>query len=57
MKTTTNPSPSPSLFLGIDVDKSDLFCHLIGHKEPLSERFDNTPKGIANLIQWLAKLA
>ncbi|MBK1884907.1 transposase, partial [Luteolibacter pohnpeiensis] len=29
----------------------------MGHKEPLSERFDNTPKGIASLLQWLAKLA
>ena len=57
MKTTTKPSSTPSLFLGIDVGKTDLFCHLIGGREPLSERFNNNPKGIAGLLQWLGKQA
>lgn len=55
MKTTIEPTDSPSFFLGIDVGKAELFCHLIGPAETSSERFDNTPAGIRQLIKWLAK--
>lgn len=55
MKTTTTPITPPGFFLGIDVGKSDLFCHLIGNQSPSSERFDNTPAGIALLLKWLIK--
>lgn len=57
MKTTTEPTPAPSSFLGIDVGKAELFCHLIGPAEPCSECFDNTSTGIRQLIKWLAKTA
>ena len=55
MKTTYKSSTDPVFFLGIDVGKSDLFCHLIGPDEVVSDRFDNTPKGIKALIRWLSK--
>lgn len=55
MKDTTNTNITPSFFLGIDVGKTDLFCHLIGAQSLLSERFDNTPVGIKLLIKWLSK--
>jgi transposase len=57
MKTTINPITSPSFFLGIDVGKKDLFCHIIGLHQAYSERFDNSPAGIKLLIKWLQKLA
>jgi len=30
MKTNSNSTNHPDLFLGIDVGKADLFCHLLG---------------------------
>lgn len=57
MKTTLNPPSSPAFFLGIDVGKTDLFCHLIGSGKTASDRFDNTPTGIKELIQWLCSIA
>ncbi len=57
MKTTTNPTTTPSHFLGIDVGKTDLYCHIIGPGTPSSERFDNTPAGIGRLGKWLSKSA
>lgn len=53
MKTTTPTPDRPSLFLGIDVGKKDLFCHIIGTCQPVSRRFDNTRNGIGQLIAWL----
>ncbi len=47
----------PSFFLGIDVGKKDLFCHMIGSTGVASDRFDNTIAGIKKLIAWLKKLA
>jgi transposase len=55
MKTTIETTPPPSFFLGIDVGKAELFCHMIGPAEPCSERFDNTSAGIRLLIKWVAK--
>lgn len=55
MKATTNPTSTPSFFLGIDVGKRDLFCHIIGPDRLSSERFDNTPSGIKSLLKWLQK--
>lgn len=46
-----------SHFLGIDVGKSDLFCHLVGPAETCSGRFDNNSAGIKLLARWLAKSA
>ena len=57
MKNTKNSSNTPDLFLGIDVGKADLFCHFLGKKEAVACRFDNSEKGISNLITWLKKLA
>ena len=56
MKPTSETTQHPALFLGIDVGKADLFCHLIGPDEVLSERFDNTTKGSKMLIAWLSKI-
>lgn len=55
MKTPTHTTNPPSFFLGIDVGKKDLFCHIIGPGEPCSARFDNTAAGIALLLKWLRK--
>ena len=41
--------------MGIDVGKTDLFCHIIGPNETTSDRFDNNSKGIRSLIAWLKK--
>lgn len=57
MKTTTHNHTPPSFFLGIDVGKADLFCHIIGENETLSERFDNSTTGIRLLSKWLSKAA
>ena len=57
MKNTTEPSDPPSYFLGIDVGKAELFCHIIGPGEPCSESFDNSAAGIRLLTKWLAKTA
>ena len=55
MKSTTSPSHPPSSFLGIDVGKAELFCHLIGPQESRSESFENTPAGIRLLTKWMSK--
>lgn len=55
MKTTTKSTTTPSFFLGIDVGKKDLHCHIIGPEQPCSERFDNSTPGIKLLIKWLRK--
>lgn len=55
MQTKSEITNHPAFFLGIDVGKADLFCHLIGPDEALSERFDNTVKGIKSLLVWLSK--
>jgi transposase len=55
MKTTSIPTINPAFFLGIDVGKADLFCHIIGSGEPCSGRFDNTPAGIGLLVKWVSK--
>lgn len=52
-----NPVPTPALFLGIDVGKTDLFCHIILQSSTASERFDNSSNGIKRLITWLVKAA
>jgi transposase len=57
MKTTPNTMQSPSFFLGIDVGKKDLFCHIISPDQPSSERFDNTPIGVKSLLKWISKTA
>lgn len=57
MKTTTHTTNPPSFFLGIDVGKKDLFCHIIGPEQPCSDRFDNTPAGISRLLRWALKTA
>ncbi len=53
MKNTRIPSNTPAFFLGIDVGKPDLFCHIIGPDKTLSQRFDNSPEGIRKLLNWL----
>lgn len=55
MKTTSKSITPPAFFLGIDVGKADLFCHLIGPDAAHSERFDNSNKGIKSLMSWLKK--
>ncbi|MFN7342808.1 MAG: transposase, partial [bacterium] len=55
MKTKPTLLNHPAFFLGIDVGKADLFCHLIGPDEPISSRFDNNKTGIKLLIAWLLK--
>jgi transposase len=55
MKTKPILLNHPAFFLGIDVGKADLFCHLIGPDEPISSRFDNNKIGIKLLIAWLLK--
>lgn len=57
MKTTSKSTTPPAFFLGIDVGKADLFCHIIGPISVLSERFDNNVKGIKSLMSWLKKTA
>ena len=57
MKNTKNTSNTPDLFLGIDVGKTDLYCHIIGNDQTNSYQFDNSKTGIEDLITWLQKLA
>lgn len=57
MKNTKHSNITPALFLGIDVGKTDLFCHVITDHDTSSSRFDNSEKGIASLLTWLQKLA
>lgn len=52
-----NPLSIPAIFLGIDVGKTDLYCHVILNSATQSERFDNTPDGIRALISWLSTMA
>jgi len=54
MKTTNKFTNTPVIFLGIDVGKAELFCHLILANSSHSEKFRNTPTGIINLIKWLS---
>jgi transposase len=54
---TTKSTNSPAFFLGIDVGKDDLYCHLIGQCEPIAFRFDNSIEGIEALQNWLRKNA
>jgi len=56
MKINKESAFTPVLFLGIDVGKLDLFCHIIGTKEPIAGRFDNSDRGIAELLSWLERL-
>ena len=51
------PLSIPAIFLGIDVGKKDLFCHVILPLSTESERFDNNQSGIRKLISWLSKMA
>jgi transposase len=57
MITIPIPTPTPAFFLGIDVGKPDLFCHLLGPDKTDSKRFDNTDRGIEQLLAWLSSLA
>lgn len=54
---TMKPLSIPAIFLGIDVGKTDLFCHVILNSSTESERFDNTSDGIRALVSWLCKIA
>lgn len=51
------PTNQQEFSLGIDVGKSDLFCHLIGNKETFSADFKNSETGIKHLISWANKMA
>jgi transposase len=57
MKNTKHSTITPDLFLGIDVGKTDLFCHIITANDASSSRFDNSEEGIISLISWLRKFA
>lgn len=57
MNTNINSASTPEFFLGIDVGKPDLFCHLLGPHEAIARRFDNTDRGIADLVAWLKTFA
>lgn len=54
MKNTIQNEILPDFFLGIDVGKAELFCHLILANSSHSEKFKNTPTGIIKLIKWLS---
>ncbi|BDS07334.1 IS110 family transposase [Oceaniferula spumae] len=51
------PLSTPAPFLGIDVGRADLFCHVISITATESGRFDNTPDGIRSLVSWLSEIA
>lgn len=53
MKNKSFPSSNPAFFLGVDVGKSELFCHILHLDESHSDRFDNDERGISKLISWL----
>lgn len=57
MNTTSTATATPAFFLGIDVGKKDLFCHIVHLGNSYSERFDNNDRGINKLIDWLGKCA
>ena len=50
-----NTNSAPSVFLGIDVGKAELFCHLILAVGTVSARFDNNKAGIRQLVIWLSR--
>lgn len=45
----------PECFVGIDVSKTALDAHL--RPDATARRFDNTPEGIAALLEWVTPLA
>ena len=57
MKTIPTTTPALAFFLGIDVGKTDLFCHLLGPGGHTSERFDNSEPGIFMLTRWVCSVA
>ena len=57
MKTTPTTTNTPAFFLGIDVGKAELFCHLISSTGTQSQKFENTELGIQHLLAWLKPLA
>jgi len=57
MTNTKHSAITPDLFLGIDVGKTELFCHIITGHDASSSRFNNSEKGIASLLTWLQKFA
>lgn len=57
MKNIYHSAFNPEFFLGIDVGKADLFCHILGANEPIACRFDNSETGITNLLSWLETIA
>jgi transposase len=48
-------NPTPERFVGIDVSKAVLDAH--ARPDGTARRFDNTPEGIAALLEWVAPLA
>ena len=57
MKTTPTTTNTPAFFLGIDVGKAELFCHLISSTGTQSQKFENTELGTQHLLAWLKPLA
>ena len=57
MKITSTNTSLPAFFLGIDVGKKELFCHLLSPNETHSQKFDNSESGIKSLIIWLKSFA
>ena len=57
MKNTIQFNILPEFFLGIDVGKAELFCHLLAQSVSHSAKFINSPAGIKKLIDWLKKHA
>lgn len=55
MKNTIQLHTIPETFLGIDVGKAELFCHLLSLSSAQSAKFANSPTGIKALITWLKK--
>lgn len=55
MKNTIQLQILPEVFLGIDVGKAELFCHLLSQSATYSAKFTNSPTGIKKLIDWLKK--
>ncbi|MEP4077758.1 tyrosine-type recombinase/integrase [Haloferula sp.] len=50
MKTTSIPTSVAAFFLGIDVGKKDLFCHILHLGSSYSDRFSNSDEGIAKAV-------
>ena len=48
MKNTIQLDTIPEVFLGIDVGKADLFCHLLARSASYSAQFPNSSMGIKN---------